>query len=694
MMRGFHWILAGAFSLGLARGAPLVAGYERFHATQPTAAGGRLLYNELGCANCHGGETGLPPRRGPDLATVARRAKPDWLQAFLTNPAQSRAGTSMPHLLENRDRAEIEAVVDYLGTLPPKNSGKPKLIRHINGERGKELYHTKGCVACHLPHADFQPPDGGRKTEEAASPGAAFPNLPQKYVLSSLSEFIHDPLKARPDGRMPRIAMEEQDALDIASYLLGIPGSYGEAAPKLPAVSSDAARAEHGRQIVAALNCAACHDLPGVEPVSMIPLRSFAGGCLAERPAAGVPAYALHRGQREALQAYGAERARTLSALERTTAILQALNCYACHERDGQGGPDAMRQRYFAGDHDFGDTGRYPPALTGIGRKLQPEWLAQTLQGRNRLRPYLKTEMPIYGAAAALLPALLAQADARAEMALPAGDSEAGRKLLGAHGGLNCVTCHRWGDRPSLGIQGLDISNLGRRFQSGWLRDYLINPAAYRPGTLMPSFWPEGKAANQEILGGNTDRQIASLLAFAQRGEGLPEGVPATAPREFELVPQSRPIVMRTFLQDAGTHAILVGFPAGVHLAFDGLACRPVLAWKGRFFDAYSTWFVRFAPFEKPLGDSVVKWPAPPNAGGAREFQGYRLDSAGVPTFLYVTDGISVEERFEPIEQGLRRSIRWNAEEARALAVTHPEGVVAQETADSGAGRRSFVYTW
>ena len=77
---------AGLIALGwagAARSEPLVVGYDRFHAAQPAAAGGRLLYNELGCVNCHGGETGLPTRRGPELTTVTTRLKAEWLRAFI-----------------------------------------------------------------------------------------------------------------------------------------------------------------------------------------------------------------------------------------------------------------------------------------------------------------------------------------------------------------------------------------------------------------------------------------------------------------------------------------------------------------------------------------------------------------------------------------------------------------------------------
>ena len=687
--------LVAAVSCLSAWAEPLVVGFERFHAATPDAAGGRLLYNELGCVNCHGGDTGLPPRRGPDLTTVTTRASMDWLRAFLTEPQSQRGGTTMSHLLANHAAADREAVVHYLGTLPPKNSARPKIIAHLNAELGRVLYHTKGCVACHAPRADYAPPDGRPGAGEFAYGAVEFPTLAEKYVVSSLAAFVRDPLAARPDGRMPRIELEEQEALDLAAYLLGIAGSDGEGAPRLPPFTPDPALATRGRDVVTTARCAACHTLPSIAAVQPVALQRSTGGCLDATPAAGLPRYGLNAVQAAALRAYLVDRAVPVTPAQCAQGTLEALNCAACHERDGRGGPDAARKPYFLGDHNLGDTGRFPPPLTGVGRKLQPEWFAQALTGKRRVRPYLTTQMPLYGAAVAKLSDLLATSDARNRTALPPGDIEAGRKLLGTLGGVGCVTCHRWGERASLGIQALDLSTLAHRLQPGWLREYLINPTAHRPGTLMPSFWPDGKAANRDLLGGDTDRQIASILAFARDGKGLPEGFPATSAREFELIPGSRPIVLRTFMAEVGTHAILVGFPAGVHLAYDGSECRPALTWKGRFFDAYGTWFSRFAPFEKPLGESVVAWSAPSDAGPTRKFAGYRLDAAGVPTFLFSVGGVPVEERFEPDENGrLRRRLTWNLEAMRTLPLAHPAGLTVQETSGSTPGKLEFIYTW
>ena len=86
---------------------------------------------------------------------------------------------------------------------------------------------------------------------------------------------------------------------------------------------------------------------------------------------------------------------------------------------------------------------------------------------------------------------------------------------------------------------------------------------------------------------------------------------------------------------------------------------------------------------------------APPPGGPAeRQFEGFRLDEAGVPIFLFSVEGARVEERFEASENGLRRTVRWNVEVLRSVALSHPAGVTVTEAPDSQAGKLTFVYTW
>ncbi len=673
---------------------PFVPGFERFHATQPSADGGRLLFNELGCANCHGGATGLPPRRGPGLAGITQRARATWVEQFLANPAEARSGSSMPHFAALADAAAREAVLHYLASLKAPAAAKSVPLRHINTDRGAGLFHTQGCVACHAPALDFQPPDGRPDPAALSYSSAALPMLEKKYTLPSLVKFLQAPLEVRSDGRMPHLKLTDEAASDIAGYLLNFKGSDGTA-ETLPSFVAHPDSVARGQKIVSEQRCAACHDLPKeTATTNLVAMTHLNAGCLADQPASTVPQYGLSKLQRLALAQFLNEQNAPLTPKAKATLTLQSLNCMACHERDGLGGPDAARKAYFQGDHNLGDTGRFPPPLTAVGRKLQPEWLVKVLTGEARVRPYLQTKMPIHSASAKELAALLAAADTVPEVPLPGGDDTAGRKLVGTLGGLGCITCHRWGERPALGIQALDISNLGQRLQPGWLRDYLVHPAGYRPGTLMPSFWPEGKAANTTILQGDTDRQIASIYAFAKSANGEPEGFPANTHGEFELTPQDRPIVQRTFLADVGTHAILVGFPSGTHLAYDGKLGRPALAWQGKFFDAYNTWFSRFAPFEKPLGSAVVRWPEPDKDAPMILCNGYRLDAAGGPTFLLSVGGVSLEERFEGLTQGLRRSITWDATAPIQPAIQHPTNVTVTEEPTSAPGHRTFTYSW
>ena len=96
---------------------------------------------------------------------------------------------------------------------------------------------------------------------------------------------------------------------------------------------------------------------------------------------------------------------------------------------------------------------------------------------------------------------------------------------------------------------------------------------------------------------------------------------------------------------------------------------RPARAWRGRFLDAHGTWFDRLAAARPPAlgtavtarrrraagarGDADAAWPSAEAAG--YQFRGYRLDGAGVPTFLYRFGTCDVEDRLEPGSEGTLR---------------------------------------
>jgi hypothetical protein len=230
------------------------------------------------------------------------------------------------------------------------------------------------------------------------------------------------------------------------------------------------------------------------------------------------------------------------------------------------------------------------------------------------------------------------------------------------------------------GVVGTDLGEVTSRVHAQWFHDFLLDPASLKERTRMPTFFPDGKSQNKDVLNGDVEQQIAAIWAYLKAGDKqpLPEKILAAKPKNYELVPDKKPIILRTFMQDAGTHAIAVGFPQKVHVAFDAEQVRPAVAWKGRFLDAQGTWFIRFAPPADPLGDALMQFPSGPPVAflkqteeawpeskpgtSALQFRGYRIDKQGVPTFLYRYQGIDIEDRLEATaRQTLKRRLTIKA---------------------------------
>jgi cytochrome c1 len=631
--------------------------------------GGYLLLAELNCTACHSvpdsWKERLASKPGPNLEDIGSRLDADSLWLMIRSPQHRKKGTQMPGLFagEDGDAEKVEALTEYLSSLRRPENGSPA-ADVIKGDlaRGKLLYHRVGCVACHEPATDYRPEKFSAEVVlEKPGLGSVPIALADAYNVNALAQFLHDPLAHRPAGRMPNMRLTEQEAADIAAYLHS--GRIPEKATERAALKIARQGVEKGRALFTQMNCVACHQPGLAAPVATVktkPIKALLPnqGCLAGKQNTGTPRFDLNDFQKRALRLAIASiqkhDAPVLTAIQKVDWQMSRLNCYACHDRDGKGGPEDPRAQYFGSNdgsaESLGELAHLPPNLDHVGRKLTRGWLQKVLYGNGgSVRPYMDTRMPNFGQAqTGMLVDLLPVTDKR-ETAVKIDVSglekhhraELGRTLMGAKG-LACIACHGLKERKSLGPPVIRLTHTVERLQPEYFKELLLNPQATQTGTMMPPMFIGRKKADQEI---------ESIWTYLKEIEGqpLPEGLIST--EDFELKPEKagRPIVFRSFITGAGSHAIGVGFPQGIHAAFDAAQSRWAIVWKGRFLDALNNWQSREMLPIKPLGTDVKMLPA---ESGEREFTGYKLDKQGVPTFLYQIDGKPAEDTLRPAKNG------------------------------------------
>jgi hypothetical protein len=239
------------------------------------------------------------------------------------------------------------------------------------------------------------------------------------------------------------------------------------------------------------------------------------------------------------------------------------------------------------------------------------------------VRPYMDARMPHFGdeAVGHLVEAFLA-VDANASFA-PADSStaplsgadaiRAGHRLAGTTG-LSCITCHTTAGQPSLGVPGMDLAIMHERLQPDWFRRWMDDPIALRDGTRMPSYFENGRSILGRILDGDATAQIDALWAWMSLGDALPlpEGVVVDR-AAYDVVPVEQPAYVGTFMKGLSARVLAVGFPANVHLAYDGQHVRLARVWRGQFFDASGTWRGRAGQLVEPAGDAVQELPPGPS---------------------------------------------------------------------------------
>jgi len=699
---------------------------------------GRVLLGELGCVHCHNTSDAdmhpghmaelassfatIPHWAAPNLQEVGKRASPYWITKWMADPQGEKPGCGMPAVLRGKDMGtDAENITHFLVSLSPGGFETESVANEPAGlDLAKHTYQSVGCVACH-----------------GATPGqkdAPIPltGLSGKWNPSELAEFLLDPRKDRPSGRMPSLVLNRQEADLIATHLIS---TFGESsAPKNP-FKVDQAKADAGRTAFAARGCASCHSVKDskgvvVEPlVKANPLASLGtGGCLDPKGTPKAPKYQLTEADRKALTAaigdlkswMGGKGAAGLAASNFADAQLavSALSCRNCHVAYGTGGLSADADKLFRtiGEADLGEEGRVPPRLTSPGMKLTTQWLHEVLENAGRARPYMAARMPQFGARNVSHIAegfgLIEGVWPNSAVGEPPSDDDtvqAGRKLAGITG-LNCISCHVVGDNAPAGTPGPDMTMFASRLRYEWWMDYVHAPGRFKPGTRMPAFYENGTGTVTAVYGGDSIKQTNALWSYFNLGQFMPVPEGIAKPEGFVIKVGSRPMVMRSFMRDAGSRGIAVGFPdalGGIHFSFDAAKVRLVEAWQGTFLNASGAWAGRGGNvtggqgsevWEAPAGPAVViaptepkEWPRTVGKDAGYSFKGYRLDERGFPTFEYEVTAsddskVQVAERFESTpEKKIKRTFEFTGLKDGAKAFVHA-GKGFEEAAAGSSG--------
>lgn len=721
LLRSLAWMLFVIGSSTALAGDPALPGYHPLSQIQA----GSLLMAEFRCAACH---TGIPvnpvsEKTAPDLREVGARISPDFLRHFLVSPSIVHPGTTMPDLLAAKPESEKQAIAESLTHFLIAQSEPfhaSEFTGSIDRQRGNELFHSIGCVACHGPketapespqessldgdeEKEIDTAEAGRKAIQPSAIGLT--HVSAKYTVQSLSEFLFEPLKVRSSGRMPDMKLTPAESLAIAGYLVGEQNSSSTSfVPKAELV-------EAGKKYFQELNCAACHQLPGFEASSLVGSLKSAElhrGCLSmeteshagSRAIGRSPRFELNVNQVSAIAA--AVRAERIvdSDKDLLAMTLTAFRCIQCHVRDDYGGVHDAHNAFFKGSQlTLGDDGRIPPPLTWMGAKLRSSWMKKVLFDGESVRHYMATRMPQYGADnLSYLPELFRRLDTLTgpEMQLPdsanRGEMEkqreklmraAGRELLGDKG-ANCVACHTFNGKAASTHQGIDLLTSYERLQQAWFHSYLQKPGAFRPRTVMPTAWPDGVAVFKSILDGDTNRQIEAIWYYLSLGTSAadPSGVRAVGTK---LEVGDKTVVHRGRSRVAGFRGIAVGLPEKINYAFNAETGTLSAIWEGEFVNV--NWSGQgsgdFSPASQPiqlaqdvsfatLADENAPWPLlpvmskeepvnpnplyPKNVG--YQFRGYYLDDRLVPTFQYRSGNLEIEDRTVAVDKDSQRKLK------------------------------------
>ncbi|MGI9102393.1 MAG: c-type cytochrome [Terriglobales bacterium] len=231
---------------------------------------------------------------GPDLKEIREKLNKNWIPAWLHKPTEFRPATKMPNFRLTDD--QVKAISAYLwqtALTDPLPKAQPG-----NAARGKDLFETRGCLACHSIGEGSSQMGGdfaanlSRLGEKAnydyifrwiknprtrTRPYCPYEKKdigPEDYAKKGLPyvfDFEHS--KCPNDGHelqveqmtvMPNLRLSDDEVADIATYLLSQKQKDPSSYPPAPYMDDPTLKAA-GKKWISHFGCAGCHEISGFE---------------------------------------------------------------------------------------------------------------------------------------------------------------------------------------------------------------------------------------------------------------------------------------------------------------------------------------------------------------------------------------------------------------------------------------------
>ncbi len=217
----------------------------------PRVTEGRALIVDSGCVACHEipGFEGVT-FRGPALASIGYKVRPEWLREWLKDPKSYLPRSKMGNfrlsdeeiaglqafLLSERAQSPIDAAVDW-----------PK----ADSSNGRALFGELRCVSCHAVN------------DRGGTMGPELTRIGDKVRRAWLFSFLKNPHRTQPDTPMLQYRLSDVQVRDLTAFLLDEYRTT-DAQETAPAAYQDARAVAAGRAVFERRGCPSCHQLPGI----------------------------------------------------------------------------------------------------------------------------------------------------------------------------------------------------------------------------------------------------------------------------------------------------------------------------------------------------------------------------------------------------------------------------------------------